>query len=160
MTEALARCLEILLGIDAGRRGVDLGNGDLHPGLERAKLFETFARLKRRWWQRDEGRQRIASPPIDADMVVFRCRAGRHRRAATRLGAVIAAAARLKYSARPKRWPAADGVSQAITAFTICGRVASVSSARVTRVDSSAPLASTAARSLAGICGSSSGRSP
>ena len=42
MTEALARCLEILLGIDAGRRGVDLGNGDLHPGLERAKLFETF----------------------------------------------------------------------------------------------------------------------
>ena len=47
MTEALARCFEILLGIDACRRGVDLGNGDPHPGLECAKLFETFACFKR-----------------------------------------------------------------------------------------------------------------
>ena len=37
MTEAASRRGQILFGIDAGRRFIDLGNGDPHAGLKGAQ---------------------------------------------------------------------------------------------------------------------------
>ena len=79
MTEAASRRGQILFGIDAGRRFIDLGNGDPHAGLKGAELFKPLRRLERRRRQGHESRQRVASPSIDADMVIFGCRSGRHR---------------------------------------------------------------------------------
>ena len=82
MTEAASRRGQILFGIDTGRRFIDLGNGDPHAGFKGAELFKPLRRLERRRRQGHESRQRVASPSVDADMVIFGCRSGRHRGAA------------------------------------------------------------------------------
>ena len=73
---------KIFLGIDTRRHRVDLCHGNVHAGLQCAKLLQLLGHLQRRRGQLDKPRQRLAPPSIDADMMIFRCRTGWYRGAA------------------------------------------------------------------------------
>ena len=63
---------EVGRGVDPARDGVDDGDVDPHPGLQRAQLLQLLLLLQRRGRQRHEPLQRGAAIGVEADVVVAR----------------------------------------------------------------------------------------
>src|SRR6201992_4017356 len=63
---------EVGRGVDAARDGVDDGDVDPHPGLQRAELLELLLLFEGRGRQGHEPLQRSPAVGIEADMVVAR----------------------------------------------------------------------------------------
>jgi hypothetical protein len=66
---AHAGCFKIFGGINAARGGINFANGNAHSSLKRAKLFQLFRLLQRRWRQGNKTGKRITAPTINANMM-------------------------------------------------------------------------------------------
>src|SRR5438105_13761363 len=66
----LAHACEIGRCVHGEWRFVDDADNDSHSVFERAQLLEIFSFFKRRWWKRNESRQRLAAVSVDTDVMV------------------------------------------------------------------------------------------